>query len=151
MTDAAPAGAATAPSLRIERTFAASPEDVFDAWTKPDIMRSWWGPEAMTPVSCEADLREGGRWRVEMRGSETSYAVGGQYVRIDRPRELVFTWSWEGGVQGADETLVTVTMATDGDNTVLVLLHERFATAVSRDNHHRGWTSTLNSLEKHFS
>ena len=54
--------------VRIERTFAASAEDVFDAWTSPEVMRRWFhcAPDWETPEA-EVDLRVGGKVRVAMR------------------------------------------------------------------------------------
>ena len=55
-------------AVRIERTFAATAEDVFDAWTSPEVMRRWFhpAPDWETPEA-EVDLRVGGRVRVVMR------------------------------------------------------------------------------------
>lgn len=61
--------------LRIERTFAASAEDVFDAWTSPDVMRRWFhpAPDWATPAA-EVDLRVGGKVRVVMRRPDGTQA-----------------------------------------------------------------------------
>jgi len=82
--------------VRIERTFAAPAEDVFDAWTSPEVMRRWLhpAPDWETPEA-EVDLRVGGRVRVVMRrpdGSEVE--ARGEYTLIDRPRRLVMTWTF---------------------------------------------------------
>ena len=83
--------------VRIERTYEARAEDVFDAWTSPEVMRRWfhcahdWG----TPVA-EVDLRVGGKVRVVMRrpnGSEVE-AQGEYRLSTDRGR-LVMTWVFD--------------------------------------------------------
>ena len=58
-------------SLRVERTYDASPEEVFDAWTNPEVLRRWWAvhPEGTTPIA-EVDLRVGGRYRLSMESPE---------------------------------------------------------------------------------
>ena len=79
--------------VRIERTYAASAEDVFDAWTSPEVMRRWFhaGRDWDTPVA-EVDLRVGGDVRVVMRRPDGSEAgAQGEYTLIDRPRRLVMT------------------------------------------------------------
>ena len=81
-------------ALRIQRTFAASAEEVFDAWTSPEVMRRWFhpGPEWDTPEA-EVDLRVGGKVSVVMRRPDgTEFGAEGEYTLIDRPRRLVMTW-----------------------------------------------------------
>jgi len=58
-------------SLRIERSFDATPEEVFDAWTSPEVLRRWWAahPQGSTPVA-EVDLRAGGRYRLSMESPD---------------------------------------------------------------------------------
>ena len=73
--------------LRIERTFAAPLDAVFDAWTSVELLRRWWpaGPGWTTPVA-EVDLRVGGRLRLVMRDPEgNGSAARGRYLDIDRP------------------------------------------------------------------
>lgn len=142
--------AVTAPSLTITRTITGSPEEVFQAWTNPEVMSSWWGPEGMTGAECNLDVRDGGHWRAIMRGPNGEHTTSGEYVRVDPPKELVFTWAWENdGVRG-EETLVTVTFKPQGSNTALTLLHERFSKQETCDMHFEGWSSTLNKLEAKF-
>jgi uncharacterized protein YndB with AHSA1/START domain len=54
--------------LRIGRSFAASPAAVWRAWTDPDILPRWFGPEGITCRTKEIDLRDGGVWRFDMIG-----------------------------------------------------------------------------------
>ena len=82
--------------VRIERTFTAPAEDVFDAWTSPEVMRRWFHCEAdwETPEA-EVDLRVGGRVRVLMRQPDgTEARARGEYTLIDRPNRLVMTWTF---------------------------------------------------------
>ena len=82
--------------VRIERTFEAPAEAVFDAWTSPEVMRRWWhaGPEWETPEA-EVDLRVGGRIRVVMRASDgTEVEAQGEYTLIERPHRLEMTWAF---------------------------------------------------------
>ena len=75
--------------------------------------------------------------------------VGGVYRVVEAPRRLVFTWAWEDdkGARGF-ETEVTVTFAAAPGGTKLTILQKEFETAESRDQHERGWTSTLNKLSR---
>lgn len=136
--------------LVLERTFATTPETLWDAWTTPDLLAKWWGPEGMTIPEHSLDLRVGGKWRTTMRNSEgTDHRVSGVYRVLDRPHRLVFTWGWHGpdGSRG-EETVVTVTLEAVEGGTKLRLDQRSFSTAESRDNHGAGWTSSFNCLEK---
>jgi uncharacterized protein YndB with AHSA1/START domain len=77
-------------ALRVERTFYAPAQDVFDALVNLDVMRRWWhaGEDRETPHA-EADPRLGGRFRVVMRRpDEEEYAGSGEYTVFDPPRRL---------------------------------------------------------------
>ena len=83
--------------VRIERTFGAMAEEVFDAWTSPEVMRRWFhcGPDWDTPEA-DVDLRVGGKVRVVMRRPDgTEVEAHGEYTLIDRPRRLVMTWTFD--------------------------------------------------------
>ena len=85
-------------ALRIERTFAAPAQAVFDAWTSVEVLRRWWHAEHdwETPVA-EVDLRVGGTIRLVMRNpvDGTEYGGSGEFTVIAPPRQLAFTWSWD--------------------------------------------------------
>ena len=85
-------------SLRLQRTYDAPAEDVFDAWTNPEVLRRWWAVNAagITPIA-EVDLRVGGRYRISMEDPESGkkYTAGGEYREVSRPNRLVYSWQWE--------------------------------------------------------
>jgi uncharacterized protein YndB with AHSA1/START domain len=74
--------------------------------------------------------------------------VRGEYRDVQRPKRLSMTWRWEED-NPADEydTLLTLEFLDRGGKTELVLTHEQFATAESRNNHKEGWTAILDQLE----
>jgi uncharacterized protein YndB with AHSA1/START domain len=82
--------------LRLERTFAAPREEVFRAWTEPEVLRRWWAaaPTWECPVA-ETDVRVGGRYRLTMRDPDSGkeHTVGGEYVAVESPQRLVYTWT----------------------------------------------------------
>jgi uncharacterized protein YndB with AHSA1/START domain len=89
--------------LRIERTFDAPAEEVFDAWTSEEVLLRWWhaDPEWETP-SAEVDLRVGGKLRIVMRNpmAGADYGGGGEYTVIDRPHRLALSWIWDDDPSG---------------------------------------------------
>jgi uncharacterized protein YndB with AHSA1/START domain len=138
-------------SLHLERTYAATPKEVFDAWTNPEVLRRWWvaNPAWRTPVA-EVDLRVGGSYRLSMEDPETGtrHTVGGEYREVRRPERLAYSWRWEqdDGSAGHVST-VTVDFLAEGEGTMVVLEHVGLATPESRDQHRHGWTGCLESLQ----
>lgn len=134
--------------LRLERTFDASAEDVFDAWTNPLVLVRWWAafPDWDSP-GVEIDLRVGGRYRLQMHDPQTDkvVVVVGEYREIDRPHRLVYTWSYEGEEH---ESLVTVDFMAHGERTTVVLVHTGLPSDESRRRHDEGWRGTFDNLER---
>jgi uncharacterized protein YndB with AHSA1/START domain len=137
----------TKPSLTLKRRLNAAPAKVFAAWTDPQKVTRWMGPGAVTPVSADADVRVGGRYRWVMRSADgETHDVSGVYREVVPDRKLVFTWAWKSTPER--ESLVTVDLRPDGDGTLLTLTHEQFFDADARDRHQHGWTGSLDKLEK---
>ncbi|MGC1559241.1 MAG: SRPBCC domain-containing protein [Bradyrhizobium sp.] len=136
---------ATGPIVQIRRRVRASAEEIFDLWTKPDLMVRWMSPSPGA-VDCKAscDLRAGGAFSLVMSSEETSREVSGTYVQIDRPRKLVFTWT--GPLTNNVNTLVTVELTPRGDETDLVLTHRRLPTQAIVEGHTKGWGNILDHL-----
>jgi uncharacterized protein YndB with AHSA1/START domain len=137
-------------TLRIERTIRAPVEDVFEAWTVPEQLAAWWGPEGATIPDYSMDVRPGGRWRTVMKLPDgNTPEVGGVYRTIEKNKRLVFTWAWKqaDGSRG-HETEVTVTFEPVPGGTRLVLLQQIFQDQPARDNHGKGWESSFDSLQK---
>ncbi|HEU4832060.1 MAG TPA: SRPBCC family protein [Actinomycetota bacterium] len=100
----------------LEVRIQARPETVFEFFVDPEKMRRWKGTEA------ELDPRPGGTYRVG--GIAGGATVVGEFVEIDPPRRLVFTWGWEGDEEvPPGSSTVEVTLTPDGDATVLHLVH----------------------------
>ncbi len=83
----------------------------------------------------------GGRYRID--GPGAGMAVSGEYVSVEPPNRLAFTWRWDGETE---ETLVTLELVATGDGTRLALTHERFSDDADRDNHAKGWSDCLDRL-----
>lgn len=135
--------------LVVQRKLKASPERLFDAWTKPELMAQWFhaGAKMTTPVA-ETDLKVGGPWRLVMRGeSGKEYPNNGKYLVIDRPNKLVFTWHPMG--QADFETTVTLRFKKVSDEfTEVTLTHEGLRDQDWYDKHQGGWVACMDSLEK---
>lgn len=139
-------------SLRLERVYDATPEEVFDAWTNPDVLRRWWVVDQAwnTPVA-DVDLRPGGRYRLSMEdpSNGTRHTVGGEYLEVERPTLLVYTWQWEAQSQEtAHVSTVTVRFVGNAESTTVVLEHTGLESPESRDRHAHGWKACLESLQR---
>ena len=131
--------------LVITRIFEAPRDLVFRAWTEPHRAARWWGPQGFVTTYCNMDVRPGGTFRVCMRSPEgVEHWKQGIYREVVERERLVFTFAWEDAEgKPTHQTLVTVTFAERGEKTQLTLHQAVFETVEARDNHQRGWTSTL--------
>lgn len=140
-------------ALRLSRTIRADPETLFRAWTDPEALSHWWRmeEEGWAFAAASIDLRVGGRYRLGMTGPDgRTYTAVGEYLEIEPPTRLVFTWDWERPTDRVGETLVTVEFKPAGTGmTELVLTHERFADPASVAGHERGWAQLFTLLD-HF-
>jgi uncharacterized protein YndB with AHSA1/START domain len=131
----------------VERTIAAPPEKVFDAWTQPETLKRWFAPsDEYTVVVDRLEVKVGGRYRIEMRHPGGNvHVAGGVYREVARPSHLVFTWAWEGR-PAMGESRVTVRLAPEGRGPRLVLVHELLPSAKAREEHAKGWSGILERL-----
>jgi len=88
------------PYVSITRTFAAPPEEVFEAWTKPERFGRWFGTESTTVEDVRMDVRVGGQWSARMiLGDGVEIGWHGSYLEVDAPNRLVLSLSDRPGDQ----------------------------------------------------
>ncbi len=75
-------------TITFERALKASPEEVFDAWTRADEIAEWWDPTGARLTKCQIDLRVGGTFHFENAGHGPPFS--GVYLTVERPGRLVF-------------------------------------------------------------
>jgi uncharacterized protein YndB with AHSA1/START domain len=117
--------------LVVTRTFDGPARLVFEAWTRPELIKLWWAPKStgMSLLSCEADVRVGGKYRfVFGHGASEPMAFFGRYLEVTPHSRLV--WTNEEGDGG--EAITTVTFEEKGGKTLLVL-HELHPSKQARD------------------
>jgi uncharacterized protein YndB with AHSA1/START domain len=135
--------------LRIERTFDAPIQDVFDAWTSEEVLLRWWHAEHhWETTTAEVDLRVGGSVRLVMRDTDegTDYGGGGEYTVVEPPHRLAFTWVWDH--EPSDPQLVEVELSDQGDTTKVVLTNSGLTSEKSRDEHEEGWQNSFDNLDR---
>ena len=114
-----------ATTLVIRRSFDTDIESLFKALTDAQAMAEWFGPGKVKVRHAESDLRPGGKWVLEMVGEDGGeHNVSGEYVEIDAPRKVVFTWVWATSPDQVSQVTYALSPGTDG-NTTLTLTHER--------------------------
>lgn len=135
------ASAETVEAVEVEVRIAASPETVFDFFVDPHLMTQWMGR------AVDVDPRPGGQFRCDIR-DET--VASGEYVAVEPPTRVVFTWGWEGGGPTVDpgESTVEVLLDAEDDGTRVRLIHHDLPSAESARKHGHGWRHYLDRLAK---
>ena len=127
------ASAPTEAAVEVAVKIAASPDTVFDFFTDPDKMIQWMGREA------DLDPRHGGVFRCDINGRDIA---AGEFVELDPPNRLVFTWGWESeeSITRPGSSTVEVTLQSEDDGTLATLTHRDQPTPESREAHSHGWS-----------
>jgi uncharacterized protein YndB with AHSA1/START domain len=120
-------------TITIDRVFAAPIQRVYDAWVKPELMAQWYCPNPAWELKTESEPVAGGAWVVTMG----PHVVRGNYLELDEPSLIVFTWSWDQA--GATPSQVRVELSEVEDGTRLVLVHSGLTDATDVANHLEGW------------
>jgi uncharacterized protein YndB with AHSA1/START domain len=116
--------------LLVTRTFNAPARIVFEAWTRPELLKRWWAPTStgVTLLSCEADVRVGGSYRFEFgHGASKPMAFFGRYIEVIPHARLVWT-----NDESDDGAVTTVTFEEKGGRTLLVV-HELYPSKEALD------------------
>jgi uncharacterized protein YndB with AHSA1/START domain len=120
---------------------------IFGMHTEPRQLARWWGPNGFTVPSLTLDLRVGGAYRIEMQPPEGArFFLAGEFLRIDPPAHLSYTFRWEDPNPDDQETNVTLSLADLGDSTEVTLDQGPFLTEARLALHTQGWTEGLDRL-----
>ncbi len=142
---------AGSPIATVTRILEATPEDVFDAWTDPEQARHWMCPVGATVPDLTLEARVGGRLRLVMRVDGKDFIHLGEFLEVERPRRLVFTWITM--YTRYRKSIVTVDFEPVDDRTEL---HDRTEIRITHvllpdeeiaDAHRKGWEGLLDHLE----
>lgn len=154
MTNADKTTTLTMPSdteIVITRSFNAPRKLVFEAWTKPEHVRRWYGLSFLAMTVCEIDLRVGGKWRYVLRSPDGSeHGFSGEYQAITPPKRLVYSEGYEGLPPGHDYLVTTTFDEQDGKTTLTSRM--LYKSKEDRDGHvasgmEPGMRETLDRLE----
>ena len=134
-------------TLNLNRSFNATCEIVFDAWLNADVVSQWLAPDpGMIMIVEELDATVSGRYKFKMVAADgETFVVTGEYITINRPEQLVFTWAW---VHGDDKTemLITLNFIANSNVTEMQMIHEKLPDQESKDHHNEGWLACFDRL-----
>jgi uncharacterized protein YndB with AHSA1/START domain len=134
--------------LHLEVELSAPPAAVFEALTNPQQLSQWWGPHHFTTPSIELELQVGGRYRFAMQPPEGElFHLQGEFLEIDPPHRLAYTFRWEEPDRDDVDTVVTVALRDRSASTRLTVDQGAFATEPRRALHERGWSESLQRLQ----
>lgn len=132
-------------TLEVTKIINAPIERVFDAWLDPKMLSMFMMPMSGMPESdVENDAREGGKFTITMHAGDDLLPHTGEYLEINRPDKLVFTWISHCSI---DDSTVTLDFTKIDDNTTNVSLsHVKFIDEKTRSDHEGGWSNILEKL-----
>ena len=134
-------------SIRISRSFSASPQEVWQAWTDPRLVKSWFGSDPNGKVlDASLDVRPGGTFEVTFRNSDdTQFTCAGTYKEIKKYQRLVFTWTWKDRPEVQES--VTLVFQARQTGTLMIFRHANIDAGTTHD-YETGWRSTFDKLER---
>lgn len=139
--------------LILTRTFNASADKVFDAWTKPELLKQWFAPMPWTTAKAELDVRVGGASLIVMRSPEgTEFPGHGVYLEVVANSRLVFTDAFTSAWQPSEKPFMVVQLSFEAQGTSTnYTARVRHWTMADRETHekmgfHQGWVACTEQL-----
>jgi uncharacterized protein YndB with AHSA1/START domain len=135
-----------APTVRVQRLMPAAPDVVFDQWLDPESLREWMCPRPDRCVEVVVEPRVGGLVRFDVDHSGTGVLITGQFLTIDRPRVLRFSWSNSNWIDPTTASIVNVEFEPVGDGQTMMSIEHSLLPPEEFENFHSGWILTFEQL-----
>jgi uncharacterized protein YndB with AHSA1/START domain len=133
--------------LKLERTFDAEPDVVFDAFLDPDSQRALYADSPQWIVESEIDLRVGGTWTIEFGpSSDDLFREVAVFTDVDRPRRIAYDLTGTFADGRSIDTQVEITLEALEGRTRMTLVQRGYPTAEMRDDFQSGWSDILRAL-----
>jgi uncharacterized protein YndB with AHSA1/START domain len=133
--------------LEQERLLDAPPDRVFRMLTEPAELARWWGPRGFTMPAVDLDLRVGGGYRFTMQPPDgEAFHLSGEYLAVDPPRRLSFTFRWDEPDPDDVETVAVLLLETAAGGTRVRLSQGAFSTSERLALHRDGWSDSFDRL-----
>jgi len=137
--------------LVFKRTIPALPEEVFEAWTNPELIRQWLAPGENVVIEARTDPRVGGALHIRSAAPDgTIHTIDGIFRELDAGKRIALTWSYSGPVEliCAMETLLQIDLsAASGGATAMTVTQTQFATTEAAAIYGEGWPTCFDKLE----
>lgn len=140
-------------TLKIVRNFSATPEAVFDVFTKPEAMRVWWTER----TTFDIDLRVGGKWTIVRKEDTETYTATGEYLEVQRPHRLQYTYAMPQFSQNSDIITIDIEQNENGGSTMTFIesgpdIAEELSTLKegSTSESEKGWQQGFDLMETSF-
>lgn len=140
--------ASGASTLALTHVLKAPPDAVFDLWTDPSAIQRWFGGQDTKVERVEIDLQEGGRYLIEMPGEAGPTRVTGEFLVVQRPARLAYTWTMRSPGSSTNEMTVDVEFVPHKRGTRVVLTHGPFQEPEVQELHNAGWDACLQAMEQ---
>ncbi|MCX2932710.1 SRPBCC domain-containing protein [Mycobacterium sp. CVI_P3] len=130
----------------VARVMPARPEVVFDQWLDPEALQDWMCPRPVQVLDVTVDARVGGTVRFDVDNLGKRVLISGQFLAIERPHLLKFTWSnsnWEDPTQAS---VVSVTFEPVGGDETLMSIEHSLLPPTEFESFHSGWNVTFDQL-----
>lgn len=134
------------PTVRVRRLMPAAPDVVFDEWLDPESLQEWMCPRPVYCLEVAVEPRVGGILRFDVDDSGAGVLITGQFLAIDRPRLLRFTWSNSDWPDPTVVSMVTVEFEPAGDGQTMLSIEHSLLPPTEFESFHSGWIGTLEQL-----
>ena len=135
-------------TLELTRTLPAAPARVFEAFTDPKELATWWGPEGFSIPNLDFEPRAGAGYRIEMQPPDgEAFYLAGEFRVVDPPSRLAFTFRWEAPDPDDVETVADLAFEEVGEATEVDFSQGPFKTEDRRELHRGGWSDSFDKLE----
>ena len=135
-----------AATVRVQRVMPAAPDVVFDEWLDRESLQEWMCPRPVRVLDVTVEPHVGGMVRFDVDDSGTRVLITGQFLAIDRPRLLRFTWSNSDWSDPTTESVVNVAFEPVGDDETLMSIEHSLLPPEEFENFDSGWTLTVDQL-----
>jgi len=133
-------------TVRVKRVMPAAPDVVFDEWLDRESLREWMCPRPVQVLDVTVEPHVGGMVRFDIDDEGTRVLIIGQFMTIERPRLLRFTWSNSNWSDPTRESVVNVAFEPVGDDETLMSIEHSLLPPEEFDNFHIGWILTVDQL-----
>ena len=136
--------------VEISKEFNVGVKTLYEAWTEPEQLKSWWKPMNKKLIDVVNDVKEGGQ--VKYIFNDNTLIIEGKYTEVKKLEKLVYTWNWQLPNDKIKDSSYQLTVAFSGNDStsVIHILQENFTNEEGTLPHREGWVNGLNDLEKHF-